>query len=488
MAELPSAAPAGVDPATYLNFLAKLQYNQQQQGSQAGSDQLRLLMKLIEDSQNKYQEAHNANEQTRNDILKGRTDTRNRILDLWNGYGDSITADTNKKWDQNLHHEQAQLRANGLGSSTVLPSIQNQNLTNRQNELRRNKDDIIGNYAGADERLSNNVDDFLERITNAYPDQAATTSLAGELGKITGLPTNGIGSIGGLMGSPNVPGATGARYGVASNQPRGNTSPAMGNVRRANPYFPELAPGTQPPSPIRYGVSPPGRTLPAPTPGSTQPPPIKYGTLPSFGASSAQQPITNIGGGDIFRSAPGAPQLPIGPPPGMMRSKDGHSFVPLPRREDHGASTPVPGVTQLPWNAWKSPGTNFDSMPQQPIPDGKGGFINARQPMPALGIFGAGVQMSDGSGYGYPPSPVYNAQPRYYPAPGSNQAYRKDLHPYALGLTANAPTDSLAAAQARQLPGAGDAFAQAVQPAQQQQGGYNLAGMLPSWLSGFLGL
>jgi hypothetical protein len=225
MSQLPNSIPPGVDAAQYLNWLVQLQqynrqqdqqYQQQQQQGQnyLSGQQLQLFLKLIEDSQQKYQNARNDNEKTRNDILSGRTDTRNRILDQWNQYGDSLVNDTNRGYQTNLNNSLAALYSTGLGQSTVNSSIRARNEKERQDSMRRVKDGIIGNYANADERLSNNIDDFQERVTNAYPDSSPISQLSGQLGGITGIP----GMLGGAGGGSGLNFATPA--GASASSPR----------------------------------------------------------------------------------------------------------------------------------------------------------------------------------------------------------------------------------------------------------------------------
>lgn len=231
------ATPPGINPIDYINYLARLQAFQQQQsgggggGNPYGNQQFQLLLNLLNDAQTKYNDARTANEVRRNEILKGRTDTRNRILDQWNQFGDSLINDTNKGYKKNLNDSMAALSQSGLLNSTVNSSIRARNETERQDAMRRVKDQIIGNYAGADERLSNNIDDFQERITDAYPDTSQINSLAQQAGAIIPSAGSAYRSVGGGVGYPGrpvmpTPGGSGGVYGGGV-RPLG---PGMGGI------------------------------------------------------------------------------------------------------------------------------------------------------------------------------------------------------------------------------------------------------------------
>ena len=156
-----------------------------------------LLIQLLRQGEAAQAEAKAANEARRDDIVKGRTDTRGRVLDQWKGYGESLTADTNQGYDKNLNNSLAALQNSGLGQSTVNSSIRSRNETERQNALRRVKDDITSNYANTDERLSNNIDEFKERIVDQYPDNSSLNSITALLGQLMG--NGGLGGFGGSV-------------------------------------------------------------------------------------------------------------------------------------------------------------------------------------------------------------------------------------------------------------------------------------------------
>ena len=453
MVDLPSTVPAGISPVDYLNWLSRVNYqqNQQQQTQQnaLGGQQLQLFLQLLNQAQSRYEDARNANEQRRNEILQGRTDTRNRILDQWNGYGSSLVNDTNKDWNTNLNNKLAALSDSGLLQSTVNSSIRDQNEKQRQDAMRRVKDDIIGNYAGADERLSNNIDDFNERITDAYPNTAPIDAAAGQLGGMSGPSLPGIGgALGGALAGTN-PGyspLSPSKYGVSSTGAGGriNASPASPVIPSAASQLtgprgyggvlprsatapiggrgygwgrgvnqPITAPPASSPKYIPYGTPP----VSAPAPPSASPPRLSVG-LPG------QTPITGnpatqsgYGGynGLLFNptgAAQAAPPMLHATPPGQHQyDKYGHQTdLPAPR------STPYSdrGVAQLPWNLGNAPGYNRDSQVQQMTAGNDGQPRPLYQPMPALGIFGAGVMEGEsGGGYGDPAGGSYSGNGGY---------------------------------------------------------------------------
>lgn len=181
--------PAGINPIDYLNYLARLQAYQNQTSQRASQQQNDLMMQLINEANAKQQEAYNANDERRNQILQGRTDTRNRILDQWNEFGDSLINDTNRGYQRNLDNSLAALNDTGLLHSSVNASVRRQNERDRQDSMRRVKDQIVGNYANADERLSNEIDAFNERIVDHYPDTGGLAGLAAQAGSV--IPSGG---------------------------------------------------------------------------------------------------------------------------------------------------------------------------------------------------------------------------------------------------------------------------------------------------------
>lgn len=291
--------------------------------TQISNSILPLLMQLIQKGQGAQQEARQANEARRDDIIKGLTGTRDRVLNQWKDYGTSLTADTNQGYDKNLKDSLAALYNSGLGQSTVNASIRNRNETERQNAMRRVKDDITSNTANADERLSNNLDSFKERIVDAYPDSNSLSSIASLLGQLAGS-----GQLGGMVGG---------------GQPA--PPPAM-------------------PVPLSVFAGG-GRTAPNSLPGNQT-------YLPAG--------MKSIGDGRI------APTDPVAAMAAKIASINAARAAAAP-----------PAPAKLPWQMHPShSGAALDANPA---------MNKNYEPMPALGIFGSGVQKSDrGSGYGQPTS------------------------------------------------------------------------------------
>jgi hypothetical protein len=362
MVDMPTAIPPGVDPVAYLNWLAQTQYQQQQQqfGQQQqqqtqnnylNGQQLQLFLKLIDQAQSRYQDAKNANETTRNDILKGRTDTRNRILDNWNQYGDSLVNDTNQGYKTNLNNSLTALYDTGLGQSTVNSSIRARNEKERQDSMRRVKDDIIGNYAGADERLSNNIDDFQERVTNAYPDTPPINALAGQLGSITGLPS---------MGGAGGDGASAMSVASPGTAMPSNPYMPMGGAARPNPVIPAAASAIAPmagrtsgiggaPLPPRVRFSEPVMTGGGATPAPAAPAPAQNPYVPPPDRRSLQATAPRVQFGDPTVNGTGSPppapnMSPFAPPP-MLQPALANSPYALPNFSSQAGPAPMPTGT-----------------------------------------------------------------------------------------------------------------------------------------------
>lgn len=322
MTALPGAMQ-GIDPIDYLNFVARLQNQQQraaQQPTAANNQQFQLLLKLLGDSQGAYNEARGANEQRRNEIMDRDVDTRNRLLDYVSQFGQSMLDDVNRMDRTTRGRDTANLAAAGFlgGSPDMMRGAMLTADRARSENLNKVKDTLLNNAINVDERASNRLSDFQERIQDPYPDPNAGIGLAAQLGALIPGGTGGGGPVGAIGG-------------------------AVGNRK------------------MRAGG------------------------------------LGGIGGG-----IGSVPSIPRRNAPKPMVLKDDRMLRPE-MITPHG---PTPAPQQTPWNSG-NPYANYEGQVKQYVPDGNGGMMNARQSMPALGIYGAGVQMGNGSGGGggYIPSP-----------------------------------------------------------------------------------
>ena len=154
---------------------------QQPRFYKAAGGPLGLLRNLFNQSNQAYEDARAANNERYNTILQRDIDTRNRLLDYLKTYGDSMVSDTNRDWNNNLQNSLSSLSNAGLLGSTVRSSVEARNERERQDALRRVKDNLLQNAMATDERASNRLSDFQERVTDTYPNNANTNAMAAQI-------------------------------------------------------------------------------------------------------------------------------------------------------------------------------------------------------------------------------------------------------------------------------------------------------------------
>lgn len=413
---LPATAPAGVDPYAYLNFLAQIdrsnnsqqtsqqnrlsqqqqqlaqqaaqqqyaqwamqqqsQFANNQQQSVAGDRQFQLLMQMLQQQGAAANEAKSANAKRANDISDRDLATRNRLLDYVGQYGQSTLDDVNRENQRQRGADTAALSAAGfLGASP--DRMRGADITDTRaylQNLGKAKDSLLQNAINTDERATNRLSDFQERISDPYPQNNNLSSLAGQIGAT--IPAAGGG---GMINNPY-----GSPYGS-------QFTPGAG-----------FAGGTN--GPLTYGG-----------PGGSQAALRGFGSThyqPIFGGAGTATPTP-------YLARPAAPVSTVRPLSGDQRD----------------SLSQAQNQQQMPWNAghpvgW-SPGTQNPAMTSI-----NGQTMPLNKPMPALGIFGAGVQMAQGGGgyggpYGYPSSgqavlrgqptqsPYYQQRPQRPPSYGS---------------------------------------------------------------------
>ncbi len=277
--------------------------------TQSSGSILPFILQAIQQGQTGYNDARKANEARRDDILKGLTDTRQRVIDAWNGYGSSLVDDTNAAYDTDLKNSMARLSQLGMLGSTNVDAVQSQNTKARLAEQRRVQDDLTRNRTTADERLSNNIDQFKERITDEYPESNSATALASLLGSLLGSGAmGGAGGLGGLAdpsngyGYPASPfsggsqGGQGSKPGVRQMMPVANTPQTVADkIAQANAINLANSPPPRAPLPWQmdptlnssaYGMSPVNYALPG-----------QYEQMPALGIFGAKPLMSSYSDG-----------------------------------------------------------------------------------------------------------------------------------------------------------------------------------------------
>lgn len=178
-------------PTAYDYRLMAWQDGQRQRAEQEAMRQARQQeqqqMALLADAQRAESEATAANEGRFWAGLEALGLLRNRSLDSTNQWGDSLIADTNRRYDIDLKNSRTEAFNRGMGGSpTILASLANRNQDERGRALNRTNDLILQNRVAADERNTNNVIGFLERRSDVYPDRNATLTLAQQMGRFGG--------------------------------------------------------------------------------------------------------------------------------------------------------------------------------------------------------------------------------------------------------------------------------------------------------------
>lgn len=273
MTQLPnSAIPPGVDPIAYLNWQAQMQAYLAREQSRGNEDQSELVLRLLDDAQRRQEQARQDNETRRLEILQGRVDTRNRVLGDINQYGDSLISDTNRDFKDSLNNSLSALAGSGLLHSTEQASIRARNERERTDAQRRNKDSLLQHRTSADERLSNAIDEFQERVTDSYPTLQPINSLLERAGQ-SELQLGGYGNSPFVRRTSLSSNGAGVRGGAATTAARtpANSRPTVAPVAGG---------GGSAPSP---GVTP-GR--------------------PIFGSSGSSNTPSGLGGGSAYRSPP----------------------------------------------------------------------------------------------------------------------------------------------------------------------------------------
>lgn len=226
-----------IDPYAWLQYQAQLQAMQSQQAARADRRQasgdretMQLLMQLLQQGQQQQYEARKANEDRYLDILEGRTGTRNRVLGDVNAFGDSLLDDVENTRKRREGQTTADLSRLGfLGSPSMKQAARVQNDKAYREDLTRAKDSLLSQRIGADERLSNQISDFMERRTDSYPNTSPINSLAGTLGQLgVGNSLAGGRPLGGVSGGTNYT-TRGATRGPVSR-------PAPGPANAPSPY------------------------------------------------------------------------------------------------------------------------------------------------------------------------------------------------------------------------------------------------------------
>lgn len=367
------------DPAYYQQLLDYRQQReaqrQQNKADKAARRAQQQAERLSAEYQQKLLEANQKNEQRYLDILQGRTDTKNRVLGDLKDWGQSQINDANDRYQSLQSQMLGDIYSRGFGGSPSMLAGAKRSAENaRDRELNRINDDIINRRTNADAGLSDSLYSFMERRNDVPPDLSQLIALQqglGRTGPILNAPGYGQGMNQG--GQPQLPGFL---------KPGLGRPPGFGGLGAP----PAGQPSPISPLPIKPGLPP---TYPLrPTPFT----PVAPDRQQTIGAAGM-----NFTNASLSGFAPPPPQQ-VGPP----------SLTQL-RQAD---TMNTPGSPLLPWQGANGIGVS----PGSKTPAMGAGYQPLYQQMPALGIFGAGVQMmGSGGDYGYPyfqvPSPYQGRTP-----------------------------------------------------------------------------
>lgn len=157
--------------------------------------------------------AKKANEQRYNDILDQRNSLYTRQMGQLDRFSDQETKDINTRFDQRQAQGTQDLISRGLGNTTVTSAISRGINQDREADLRRLGDLTNQRRMTADQGLTEDKLQFMERRTDSYPDQNLLAQLALKSGQ-GGMSGSGSGSVTG--GAPGAAGSYGGAFGATS--------------------------------------------------------------------------------------------------------------------------------------------------------------------------------------------------------------------------------------------------------------------------------
>jgi len=125
----------------------------------------------------KFEEAKTANESRYNDILQGFDSLYNNTMSGLENMGDFAKKDLNSSYDKALAQGTQGLVNAGMANSTILPSVNLNNAKQRSDSLGGLNETLRREKLGYMNNITNNKLGFMERRTDAYPDQNMYMSL-----------------------------------------------------------------------------------------------------------------------------------------------------------------------------------------------------------------------------------------------------------------------------------------------------------------------
>lgn len=168
-----------------INYYYNLQNWQNQQGQQAATQNNQLFVRMLQDAQRQQAEAKQANESRYQDILSDRVNTAGRVMGDVDAYGKSLYDDAARASKERTGASTASLSDLGyMGSPSMRNALKTTNSRADLTDLNRVRDNLLQARSGADERTSNDIDNFMERRTDAYPNTSGLNSLASQYGQM----------------------------------------------------------------------------------------------------------------------------------------------------------------------------------------------------------------------------------------------------------------------------------------------------------------
>jgi len=172
-------------------------------GSGAGGGNTMSLFNQLKSQYDKaYAAAQAANKGRENELRKSYDDIYQRTMQNLAGLGTQQRADVNEAYRNMGQRVRQQATDLGYGASGSQIAMLAGNERERLNEMRRVQEALSRERIGYDTSLTQAKRDFIERITDKYPDMSLLMQLAGQMGQ--GSAYGGAGSVYGGSGLGGV--------------------------------------------------------------------------------------------------------------------------------------------------------------------------------------------------------------------------------------------------------------------------------------------
>ena len=147
-------------------------------GTKEKKDAESALDKFFREAEEKIEEANDANQKRRDQILSDLDARYNRVMDRINNFGHAARADLQERAAEAMGNIHANLSARGLGNSTVLAAFEQRNARDLAREMQRLSETVDTRAMNADMQMTADKAGFMERIEENAPDWGQLQEMA----------------------------------------------------------------------------------------------------------------------------------------------------------------------------------------------------------------------------------------------------------------------------------------------------------------------